>query len=86
MTKTLKPTQQDKCHGCELCILESQRQLNKVGLEGALIRIFTQKKSQESDRTRFNIEIDPRINVLNIEKIKDICPRDVFEIIRNDWY
>jgi len=84
MMKTLKPTQQDKCHGCELCILESQRQLNKVGLEEALIRIFTQKGLQEDDSVKFSVEIDPRINVLDVEKIKSICPREVFEIIDND--
>ena len=79
MPRTLKATQEDKCNGCELCILESQRQLKKVGLEESLIRIF--KGNSESS---FRIDIDPRINVIDIEKIKNICPKEVFETSEND--
>ena len=78
MPKTLNATQEDKCNGCELCILEAQRQLKKVGLEESLIRIFRDSEN------RFQVEIDPRVSVLDMEKIKKICPKDVFEIIEND--
>jgi NAD-dependent dihydropyrimidine dehydrogenase PreA subunit len=43
MSKTLKAVRPEKCNGCELCVLESQRQLEKVGLEESLIRVFTGK-------------------------------------------
>lgn len=79
MEKNLKATQEDKCNGCELCTLESQRQLKKVGLEESLIRIF-KGRSENS----YQVEIDPRVAVLDIEKIKSICPKDVFEITDND--
>lgn len=80
MAKTLKPTQKDRCIGCELCVFESQRQLKKIGLEESLIRVF-RKTVPEKEKTEFNIELDPRVNILNIEKIVSICPRQVFEII-----
>ena len=80
MPKTIKPARIDRCNGCELCVLETQRQLKKVGLDESLIRIF-RKRSLEQQKTEFNLEIDPRINVLDLEKIKSICPRNVFEII-----
>lgn len=80
MAKILKPTQINKCIGCELCLFEAQRQLKKVGLEDSLIRVF-RKKSPEKQNTEFELEIDPRINILDIEKISSICPREVFEIL-----
>ena len=80
MPKTLKAAQSDKCNGCELCLLEAQRQLKKVGLEESLIRIFRNKK-EENHTLELSIEIDPRINMLHIEKIKEICPKSVFEIV-----
>lgn len=79
MSKTIKPTQQDKCNGCEMCLFEAQRQLKKIGLEESLIRIFRNKES-ESGKVGFSVEIDPRINALNLEKISLICPKGVFEI------
>lgn len=79
MAKILKPIQTDKCNGCELCLLESQRQLKKVGLEEALIRIF-KKKRDDNQKLEMQIEIDPRINMLHVEKISKICPKDVFEV------
>ncbi len=67
---------------------ETQRQLKKVGLEGALIRVF--KQSNESfgigtdrnfeEELTFTIQIDPTVNKLNIQKIRDICPTGVFTI------
>lgn len=78
--KTLKPTRKERCNGCELCVLEAQRQLGRVGLEEALIRIF-KKKKENSEYLEHSIEIDPRIEALNLEKIEKICPKAVFEII-----
>lgn len=80
MAKILKPTQINKCIGCELCVFEAQRQLKKVGLEDSLIRVF-RKKVPEKQNLEFELEIDPRINILDIEKISSICPREVFEIL-----
>lgn len=78
MAKTLKPVRCEKCNGCELCVLEAQRQLEKVGLEESLIRIFT-KKDPDEEYPQFSPNLDPRINSIDIEKIKNICPKDVFE-------
>ncbi|HDQ88741.1 MAG TPA: hypothetical protein ENN92_01175 [candidate division WWE3 bacterium] len=68
-----------KCVGCELCVAESQRQLNKLGLEGAFIRIFR-------DGTSFSIVLDPQVNTLDVEKIKSICPAFVFETLESESY
>lgn len=83
MGKSLKVQFPQKCIGCELCVLEMQRQLEKVGLEGSLIRILRNKK-KESEFLEYAIDLDPRINKLDIEKIKSICPTEVFEIIEDD--
>jgi len=80
MPKILKPIQKDKCTGCELCVFEAQRQLKKVGLEESLIRVF-RKSSPDKEKQEFDLELDPRINMLNVEKIASICPRQVFEVI-----
>lgn len=80
MPKTLKATQPDKCNGCELCSLEAQRQLKKVGLEESLIRIF-RKKGEDPQTIDNSVEIDPRINMLNIDKVSEICPKSVLEIV-----
>jgi len=80
MPKTLEATQPDQCNGCELCSLEAQRQLKKVGLEESLIRIF-RKKGEDPQTVDNSIEIDPRVNMLNIEKISEICPKSVFEVV-----
>jgi hypothetical protein len=72
-----------KCIGCELCVLEAQRQLKKIGLEGSLIRIFRNKKDG-SEYPEYSVELDPHINALDIEKIRAICPVDCFEIIAQD--
>ncbi len=76
--KRIKATFPKRCTGCELCMLEVQRQLKKVGLEESLIRIF--RRPKENGSLDFLIEIDPRVNSLDIEKIKEICPTKVFEI------
>ncbi|OGC45902.1 hypothetical protein A2V49_02515 [candidate division WWE3 bacterium RBG_19FT_COMBO_34_6] len=80
MTKNLKISFPQKCIGCELCVLEVQRQLKKVGLEGSFIRVF-KKKKDNSDFLEYILEVDPRINSLDLEKIKSSCPTEVFEII-----
>lgn len=80
MSKFLKISFPQKCIGCELCVLEVQRQFEKIGLEGSLIRVFKSKK-QDSDFLKFSIDLDPRINKMDIEKIKEICPTLVFEVL-----
>jgi len=80
MPKILKPTQPEKCIGCEMCVFEAQRQLKKVGMEESLIRVF-RKKSEGKQNVEFELEIDPRINILDIDKISSICPRSVFEVL-----
>ena len=80
MPKILKPTQPEKCIGCEMCVFEAQRQLKKVGMEESLIRVF-RKKSDGKQNVEFELEIDPRINILDIDKISSICPRGVFEVL-----
>lgn len=80
MPKILKSTFPNKCIGCELCVAEVQQQLGKVGLEGALIRVFRSKKDN-SEYLEFKIEIDPRVKALDMEKIQEICPNNVFEIV-----
>lgn len=83
MAKSLKIQFPQKCIGCELCVLEMQKQLDKVGLEGALIRILRNEK-KGSEFLEYTIDLDPRVNKLDIEEIKNICPTDVFEIIEED--
>lgn len=77
MAKVLKAEYPDRCIGCEMCVFETQHQLKKIGLEGALIRIFRNRKK---DRNIFSVDIDPRINTTATEKIKDSCPQGVFVI------
>jgi hypothetical protein len=81
--KILKATFPKRCTGCELCVFEVQRQLKKVGLEESLIRVF-KKSTDAHDDIEFLIEIDPRINQLDIESIKKTCPTQVFEIVEGD--
>lgn len=98
MAKILKISFPEKCIGCELCVIEVQRQMGKLGLEGSLIRVFRNPSMATlasnapsgiapigSDPTPttvlvYSIEMDPKINQQNIEKIKDICPTGVFTI------
>lgn len=83
MARYLKVKFPNKCIGCDLCTLEAQRQLKKIGLEGAPIRILKTKK-ENNGYLEYSIDIDPRINDLNIEKIKKICPTGVFEIMEEE--
>ncbi len=79
MAKILKAKKPEKCIGCELCVMETQQQIKKIGLEGSLIRIFKEAADNHED-VNFCIELDPRISELDVEKIKDICPAGVYEV------
>ena len=75
MSKTVKVSNEGACIGCEMCVMECQRQLKKVGLEGAYVRILRNAE----DGTRFEVSVDPKISSLNAKKIVDVCPQGVFE-------
>jgi NAD-dependent dihydropyrimidine dehydrogenase PreA subunit len=79
MAKILKVLLPEKCNGCELCLIETQKQLGKVGLDGSLIRILRSINSSTS-AVEFQIELDPQVNSLDIKKIMQICPRGVFSL------
>ncbi len=79
MAKFLKISLPENCIGCEICILETQRQLKKVGLEGALIRISRQK-NEETGKLIYSIQLDPQVNDLDLHKIRDICPTKVYTV------
>ncbi|MBN1162849.1 hypothetical protein JXA34_03865 [Patescibacteria group bacterium] len=79
MTKNIQASRSQNCNGCELCVLETQRQAGKIGLEEALIRILKDFR-MNSNKPTFSVDIDPRIESQNVEKIKNICPKDVFDI------
>jgi len=83
MANNLKVSFPQKCVGCELCALEAQRQLKIVGLEGSLIRVF-KNKAEGKEFLEYSIDLDPRVNDLDIEKIKNICPTEVFEITQEE--
>jgi ferredoxin len=79
MAKNLKVTFPEKCIGCELCTLEVQRQLQRVGLEGSLIRIFKEKQNNQQILT-FTVELDPLVHKLDLIRIREICPTGVFTV------
>jgi len=79
MTKILKAKFPEKCIGCELCILEMQRQINKIGFEGSVIRVL-KKPRENADGLEYSIVLDPQVNNFDIKKIKEICPTQVFTI------
>jgi len=66
-----------------MCVLETQRQLKKVGLEGSLIRIF-RNSSGVNKALEYSVEIDPKINNLDIEKIKNSCTRGVINVVEEE--
>ena len=78
MAKVLKATFKKNCIGCEMCVMEVQQQLGKVGLEGSPIRIF--RATDENGKLTFSVDIDPRVNELDIQKIAGVCPTLVFTI------
>ncbi|MBU0649938.1 ferredoxin [Patescibacteria group bacterium] len=71
---TLKIVKEDKCIGCEMCVMECQRQLKRVGLEGAYIRIMRDFKRGD----KFEISLDPKVAELKVQRIVAVCPRGVF--------
>ncbi len=75
----LKVIQENRCIGCELCIMECQRQLKRVGLSGSYVRIL--RDLREGDV--FKVSFDPRIVKLKVKKIAEVCPRQVFEETEN---
>lgn len=85
MAKVLKLTFPEKCIGCDLCVLEAQRQMKKIGLDGAPLRVFKNKEERIllGDIT-FSIDIDSKVNELDIKKIEKICPTGVFTVEEAD--
>jgi len=79
--KILKATYPERCIGCEMCVFECQHQATRTGLAGSLIRIF---RNRGKDTVNFGVDIDPRVNKLNIDNIKDICPQGVFSVEEED--
>lgn len=77
--KILKITFPEKCIGCELCVMEVQRQLDKVGLNGALMRVH-KSRSPDNLELKYSITMDPQINSLDASKLLDICPTGVFTL------
>ena len=82
MAKILKIKFPEKCIGCELCVMEAQRQLNKVGLEDSPVRIFRNKEDAGIlSETSFEIRLGDSINDLKLKQICEICPTGVFTIV-----
>ena len=79
MAKILKIIFPEKCIGCEICVMEVQRQLDRVGLEDSLIRIF-RKYDETKKEAKYEILLDPRVHETDIEKIARICPTGVFSV------
>ena len=50
-----------------------------MGFEGSTIRVL-KKPKENFDGLEYSIVLDPQINKLDIKKIKDICPTQVFSI------
>jgi ferredoxin len=81
MAKVLKVKFPEKCIGCDLCVLEAQKQLKKVGLDGAPLRVFKNKEELVLlGDISFEIDLDPQVNELNIKRIEKICPTGVFTV------
>jgi ferredoxin len=79
MAKKLTVQFPEKCIGCELCVMEVQRQLSRVGLDDSLIRIF-KKYDEAKKESRYEILLDPRVQETDIEMIAKICPTAVYSI------
>lgn len=75
MPEKIKTVSQDKCIGCEMCVLECQQQLKVAGFEGSCIRILRNLK----DGTKFVVNVDPRVEELDIKSIVKACPKGVFK-------
>jgi Fe-S-cluster-containing dehydrogenase component len=83
MAGIIKVRTDRKCIGCELCVMEVQRQLQKIGLEGSPIRIF-RNSTPTSTEIEFTVELDPNTSGLDLQKVVRICPTSVFEITKED--
>lgn len=83
MAKILKVIFSEKCIGCEICVMEVQHQLNRVGLEDSLIRIF-RKYDDVKKEARYEVLLDPRVQEADIERIARICPTGVFSVEESD--
>lgn len=57
--------------------MEAQRQLKKVGLDDALIRVFREDG-------KFTLSLDPRVNNLDLERIREVCPKANFSIVEEE--
>lgn len=77
---SLKVVHENKCIGCEMCVMECQRQLERVGLAGSYIRIL--RNLDEGDK--FEVSVDPKITQLKIKTVVSVCPRGVFEETEED--
>ena len=44
------------------------------------MKLNLRKKNDESQKIEMQVEIDPRISMLHVEKISKICPKNVFEV------
>jgi len=78
MGKILKVIFPEKCMGCELCVMEAQRQMGILGFEGALIRVLR-------DESKLGIpvlclDIDPNISRFDLDRIAKICPNGIFAV------
>ncbi len=80
MEKTIKASYQSRCSGCEMCLMECQRQMKKVGLEGSYIRVLRDSKNG----LEFRVYVDPKVKELNIAKITKACIRQVLEEVDED--
>jgi NAD-dependent dihydropyrimidine dehydrogenase PreA subunit len=80
--KILKATFEDRCNGCELCVMEAQRQLKRVGLSDAPIRIL---RDNTSSNLYFYVELNEnQLKKLDINEIFKVCPSGVFEVIEEN--
>jgi NAD-dependent dihydropyrimidine dehydrogenase PreA subunit len=76
--KILKAKFENRCNGCELCILEAQRQLGIVTLNDSPIRVL---RDATSSNLYFHVVIDEEmLEKIDLEEIVKICPTGVFEI------
>jgi len=80
MAKTIKASYQSRCFGCEMCLMECQRQMKKAGLEGSYIRVLRDAKNG----LEFRVYVDPKIRELNIDRIIKVCVRQVLEEVDED--
>jgi len=76
--KIIKATFENRCIGCELCIYEAQRQLGKIGVIDSPIRIL---KEKSGNKIYLHVELDERVQNLNLTELQKVCPALVFEIV-----